>query len=104
MTLRQLEFLIGIADLGSLSACAEYFGVTQPAVTNQIRLLEEELSTALLIRGVRGATLTDSGYKACLQLARSSKRLNVYPLKNRSLAAVPANSQKVLTVEEVING
>ncbi len=67
MTLRQLEFLIGIADLGSISACAEYFGVTQPAVTNQILQLEEELSAPLLIRGVRGATLTESGKKAVLQ-------------------------------------
>ena len=80
MTLRQLEFLIGIADLGSLSACAEYFGVTQPAVTNQIRLLEEELSTALLIRGVRGATLTDGGYKACLQARKVLEEVKRIPI------------------------
>lgn len=70
MTLRQLEFLIGVADLGSISACAEYYGVTQPAVTNQIRQLEEELSAPLLIRNVHGATLTDSGQRAVVQAKR----------------------------------
>ena len=67
MTLRQLEFLIGIADLGSISACAEYYGVSQPAVTNQIRQLEEELNTSLLVRSVHGATLTDSGQSTVAQ-------------------------------------
>ena len=67
MTLRQLEFLVGIADLGSISACAEYYGVTQPAVTNQIHLLEEELSAGLIIRRARGATLTDIGQKTVRQ-------------------------------------
>lgn len=70
MTLRQLEFLIGIADLGSISACAEYYGVTQPAVTNQIHLLEEELSAALIVRGARGATLTDIGQRTVTQSKR----------------------------------
>ncbi|HBQ94165.1 MAG TPA: hypothetical protein DD856_02965, partial [Sulfobacillus sp.] len=80
MTLRQLEFLISIADLGSLSACAEYFGVTQPAVTNQIRLLEEELTTPLLIRGVRGATLTDSGQKVVLQARKVLEEVKRIPM------------------------
>ncbi|PSR36514.1 MAG: hypothetical protein C7B44_08620 [Sulfobacillus thermosulfidooxidans] len=80
MTLRQLEFLIGIADLGSLSACAEYFGVTQPAVTNQILQLEEELATPLLIRGVRGATLTESGQKAVIQARKVLHEVRQIPM------------------------
>lgn len=80
MTLRQLEFLIGIADLGSISACAEYFGVTQPAVTNQILQLEEELSAPLLIRGVRGATLTESGKKAVLQARKVLQEVKRIPV------------------------
>jgi LysR family hydrogen peroxide-inducible transcriptional activator len=80
MTLRQLEFLIGIADLGSISACAEYYGVTQPAVTNQIHLLEEELTVGLIVRGVRGATLTDIGQTTVLQakkVLQEAKRITV---------------------------
>ncbi len=67
MTLRQLELLIGIAHLGSISACAEYYGITQPAVTKQIHLIEEELSARLIVRGAHGAMLTDIGQKTVWQ-------------------------------------
>lgn len=80
MTLRQLEFLIGISDLGSISACAEYFGVTQPAVTNQIHQLEEELSASLLVRGARGATLTDSGQKTVFQAKKVLQEVKRIPI------------------------
>ncbi|MCL5116535.1 MAG: LysR family transcriptional regulator [Firmicutes bacterium] len=80
MTLRQLEFLIGIADLGSISACAEYYGVSQPAVTNQIRQLEAELATALLIRNVHGATLTDSGRRTVAQAKRVLQEVHRIPM------------------------
>ncbi len=81
MTLRQLEFLIGIADLGSISACAEYFGVTQPAVTNQIHQLEEELATALLVRAPRGATLTENGQKTVLQAKKVLQEVKRIPIR-----------------------
>lgn len=80
MTLRQLEFLIAIADLGSISACAEYFGVTQPSVTNQIHQLEEELSSPLLVRKARGATLTDIGEKTVLQAKKVLQEVKRIPM------------------------
>ncbi len=80
MTLRQLEFLIGIADLGSISACAEHYGVSQPAVTNQIRQLEEELDTPLLVRSVHGATLTDSGQRTVAQAKRVLQEVHRIPI------------------------
>ncbi len=81
MTLRQLEFLIGIAELGSISACAEYFGVTQPAVTNQIHQLEDELASPLLVRGPRGATLTDNGQKTVLQAKKVLQEVKRIPVR-----------------------
>lgn len=81
MTLRQLEFLIAIADLGSISACAEYFGVTQPAVTNQIHQLEEELASPLLVRGPRGATLTDNGQKTVSQAKKVLQEVKQIPVR-----------------------
>jgi DNA-binding transcriptional LysR family regulator len=41
MTPRQLEFVVIIEELGSISACAEHMGVSQSAVTNQILQLGE---------------------------------------------------------------
>lgn len=80
MTLRQLELLIGVADLGSISACAEYYGVSQPAVTNQIHQLEQELSAPLLIRSVHGASLTDTGRRAVAQAKRVLQEVHQIPL------------------------
>ncbi len=80
MTLRQLEFLIGVADLGSISACAEFYGVSQPAVTNQIHQLEEELRTPLLLRSVHGATLTEQGQRAVHQAKRALQEIHRIPI------------------------
>ncbi len=64
MTLRQLEILVAVADMGSISAAAEFLGVSQPSITNQMRAFEEELGCALLNRGSRGVTLTSAGFLA----------------------------------------
>lgn len=43
------------------SRAAEELGMTQAAVSYQIKLLEERLGVALFLRGARGVTLTDAG-------------------------------------------
>ena len=50
-----------VADRGSFSAAAEALGVSQPAVSQQIRALEREIGEPLLDRGGRGARLTERG-------------------------------------------
>src|SRR4051794_5234661 len=61
MDLRQLRTLSTVADRGSFSAAAEALGVSQPAVSQQIRALEREIGEPLLDRGGRGARLTERG-------------------------------------------
>ncbi|PSR33978.1 MAG: hypothetical protein C7B46_07645 [Sulfobacillus benefaciens] len=61
MTLHQLELLVTIADRGSVSATAEFFGLTQPTVSHQIQLLEQELGVNLVERKSRGMDLTEAG-------------------------------------------
>jgi len=60
MDLRQLRTLAEVVDRGSFSAAAEALGVTQPAVSQQIRALENEVGAKLLERG-RRVRLTDRG-------------------------------------------
>lgn len=59
--LSQLELLVSIADRGSISAAADFFGLTQPTVSHQIQQLEEELGVELVRRKSRGMALTDAG-------------------------------------------
>ena len=68
-TLRQLQFLIALAEHGSFSRAAEAVFVTQPTLSAAIKELEMTLGTVLVERGARGAVLTPAG-EAVLERAR----------------------------------
>jgi LysR family nitrogen assimilation transcriptional regulator len=61
MDLKQLEYFVRVAELGSFTKAALALDVAQPALSRQVRLLEVELRQNLLIRNGRGATPTDAG-------------------------------------------
>ncbi len=61
MELSQLRTLIHVAELGSLSKAADRLHIAQPALSRQIRLLEEELGVRLFDRHGRGMIVTDQG-------------------------------------------
>lgn len=53
MNLQQLITFCRVLSEGSMTAAAEKLQLTQPAVSQQIRALEDELGVPLLVRGVR---------------------------------------------------
>jgi DNA-binding transcriptional LysR family regulator len=59
--LRQLRYFLAIAEEGSFLRAAQRLHVSQPPLSTQIRSLEEELGTHLLVRTNRGVSLTSSG-------------------------------------------
>ena len=61
MELRQLRYFVAIVDHGSLSRAARALHVAQPALTQQLRQLEEELHARLLHRSAQGVLSTDAG-------------------------------------------
>lgn len=61
MELRQLRYFVAIVDHGSLSRAARVLHIVQPALTQQIQLLEEELGALLLHRSAQGMQATDAG-------------------------------------------
>ena len=61
MDLRQLLTFRTVVDQGSFSHAAEELGISQPAVSFQIRALEERIGQRLLDRSGRRVTLTDAG-------------------------------------------
>lgn len=61
MELRQLRYFVAIVDHGSLSRAATMLHVAQPALTQQLRQLEEELGAKLLHRSAQGVLSTDAG-------------------------------------------
>nr|WP_325191579.1 LysR family transcriptional regulator [uncultured Selenomonas sp.] len=61
MELRQLEYFLMVSDLTSFTRAAERLYVSQPAVTNAVRTLEEELGIQLFDRSQRKVALTTEG-------------------------------------------
>lgn len=56
-----LHFFVLLAKLGSMSATARELGVTPPAVTKRLSLLEQRLGVRLVNRTTRRISLTDEG-------------------------------------------
>src|SRR5215212_5845961 len=69
MDLRQLTCFERVAELGSMSRAAEALHLVQPAVSQQIALLERQVGLRLFHRGPRGVRLTEAG-EALLPSAR----------------------------------
>ena len=61
MTLTQLNYLITIAETGSLNQAAGKLYVSQPSLTGAMQELEKELGITLFHRSGRGVTLTGDG-------------------------------------------
>ena len=61
MELKQLEYFVMAADLGSLSKAAEILYTTQPNVSRVVNSLENELNIKLLDRNSKGVVISKEG-------------------------------------------
>lgn len=61
MNFRQIEYFVHVAELGSFSRASAVMRTTQPAISRQVRALENGLKLELLHRNGRGAVLTEAG-------------------------------------------
>lgn len=59
--IRQLLYFTTIAEEGSISAAAKKLHLSQPPLSYQMKLLEEELHLPLIERSARGIALTEAG-------------------------------------------
>lgn len=69
MDLKQIEYFVAVAELGSFTRASTALGVTQPALSRHVRALETEFHQHLLTRNGRGAIPTDAG-RQLLELGR----------------------------------
>jgi DNA-binding transcriptional LysR family regulator len=67
MNLRHLQFFVVLAEELNFSRAAERLHVAQPALSQQIRALEDRLGTQLIDRGSRPLRLTEAGSYLCIE-------------------------------------
>ena len=83
MDLKQLRAFLTVAETGNVTRAADMLHLVQPAVSRQIRLLEEDVGTPLFERERHGMALTEAGQalvgyarRALLELDRARMELS----------------------------
>jgi LysR family nitrogen assimilation transcriptional regulator len=71
MDLRQLRYFSKVVESGSFSKAANQLRVAQPALSQHVRHMEEELGVSLLHRSAHGVRATEAGER----LVRHAKRI-----------------------------
>lgn len=61
VSLAQIEYFVAVAEEGHVGRAARKLHVAQPAVSRQIRRLEDELRSPLFLRTPRGMRLSEAG-------------------------------------------
>lgn len=93
--IKQVEYFIQVAQLGSFSRAAEALGMTQPALSRQVRALEVELRETLLLRNGRGVALTEPGRRL---LARGREIVRLVQTTEQELGAMRGEPEGQIVV------
>ncbi|WP_334117221.1 LysR family transcriptional regulator [Ligilactobacillus sp.] len=78
MLLRQMRCFASVVECGSFTEAAERCFISQSAVSQQIKSLEQELGVSLLLRKNRGFSLTPAGryfYEGCVRILKEADEL-----------------------------
>lgn len=111
MDIKRLIYFLEIAKTLNITKAAENLHMSQPPLTYQLRLLEEELETQLFVRTTRSMEITPAGEKLklraeqiidLLDTTRKEVMLKEESLKELSIGFV-ASSAALLSPEKLID-
>jgi DNA-binding transcriptional LysR family regulator len=89
---RRLLIFREVARRGSLSAAATALGWTQPAVGQHMQRLERDVGIPLMLRSVRGITLTEAGTALLAHADALASRLTAAQTEIQALASMQAGT------------
>jgi LysR family transcriptional regulator, transcription activator of glutamate synthase operon len=88
MELRQLRYLVALADEQHFTRAAARAHIAQPALSQQIRRLEQELGIALVERTTRRVTITEAGRTLVARARRILSEVDAANAEMQALAGV----------------
>lgn len=95
MDVKQLKALVTVAEVGSVTRAAELLHLVQPAVTRQIRTLEQELGVPLFERTRQGMRPTEAG---AIMVGRARRALNELERARAEVQPAPGAVTGIVTV------
>ena len=107
MDISQLRTIIHVSELGSLSKAADRLRIAQPALSRQVRMLEDELGIRLFDRHGRGMVVTEAGQEVLrhayrimgeLEEIRTSVADEDAPLRGHVSIGMPPTVSDILSV------
>ena len=101
MQISNLEVFLLVAEMKSLSKAAKLLHLSQPAVSNKIHMIEEQLDITLFDRSPYGVTLTDAG-QTFYQYAKDI--LHVYRKMMENLHKTEQGNQRIVIGAESVIG
>jgi LysR family transcriptional regulator, nitrogen assimilation regulatory protein len=104
METRDLRYFLKAVELGSVSRAAAALGITQPALSRQIRELEGELGRRLLRRTGRGVQPTEAGLRFAAEAGKILAELDALPAALRHGPAAPAGHVSLALPASISDG
>jgi len=98
MELRQLRYLVALADEQHFTRAAAREHIAQPALSQQIRRLEQEVGLALVERTTRKVTVTEAGKTLVARARRILSEVDAAKAEMQALAGVRAGHVSVGTM------
>lgn len=92
MDMRFLKSFLTVAEVSSMSQAAGILHVSQPALSRQIRLLEDEVGAPLFNRNGRGVTLTPAGLLMRARAEEIMHQMSLARTEVSEIARLPAGT------------
>lgn len=100
MELNRLRSFAAVAEAGHLTRAAEKLHISQPALSAQIRALEDELDLSLFARTPAGMTLTQAGKRLLVETEKVLAAAQALRAEARSLKGEIAGTARLGTLSD----